>query len=389
MAPIYAFYAGLAAGRLRRGAGARRRPCRASVWSRATGNGRRSSRFVLGRVTIPAVVATLNGLKLGPFSAMLTGQELRRAGLLAMARVADVLAPDAEHVLFGHTHRAGPLPGDDAGGVDDARRHPALEQRQLAPTSAAFVKGTDEQQPVLARHGRAGSRRGRPPRLENALPRLRRRRDRRARRRAQRVRGLVELARALPERPGERRPERGVVAVAVDVVARAAARDPDRAVASSRRARRCRRPAPRGGPRARAAPRRAHRLQRVEHVVDLRLDHEHDRGVAETGVRADEEEQVREARRRWCPGRPACVPSQARRACGRRGRACDPTIGMSVTWKPVPKMIVSTSRSLAVGGDDRVRPDLGDRVGDHLDVRLRERRVPVVRRAGCACSRCA
>jgi hypothetical protein len=44
---------------------------------------------------------------------VLTGQELRRAGLLSMARVADVLAPDAPAVLFGHTHRAGPLPGDD------------------------------------------------------------------------------------------------------------------------------------------------------------------------------------------------------------------------------------------------------------------------------------
>ena len=24
-----------------------------------------------------------------------------------------MLAPDAEHVIFGHTHRPGPLPGDD------------------------------------------------------------------------------------------------------------------------------------------------------------------------------------------------------------------------------------------------------------------------------------
>ena len=32
---------------------------------------------------------------------------------------------------------------------------------------------------------------------------------------------------------------------------------------------------------------------------------------------------------------------------------------MSVTWKPVPKMIVSTSRSLPSLGHDRVRPHLG------------------------------
>jgi hypothetical protein len=30
-----------------------------------------------------------------------------------MARVAEVLAPGAEHVIFGHTHRPGPLPGDE------------------------------------------------------------------------------------------------------------------------------------------------------------------------------------------------------------------------------------------------------------------------------------
>jgi hypothetical protein len=58
-------------------------------------------------------VAALNGLGLGPFRATLTGEELRRAGLLAMARVADVLAPGAEHVIFGHTHRPGPLAGDE------------------------------------------------------------------------------------------------------------------------------------------------------------------------------------------------------------------------------------------------------------------------------------
>jgi hypothetical protein len=32
---------------------------------------------------------------------------------MAMARLAEVLAPAAEHVIFGHTHRPGPLPGDE------------------------------------------------------------------------------------------------------------------------------------------------------------------------------------------------------------------------------------------------------------------------------------
>jgi predicted phosphodiesterase len=113
MGPLYAFYSGLAQGAsaasLSRGGSVSR-----DVWRRASSNGRPGlGRFLLGRVTIPGAVATLNGLGLGPFRATLTGEELRRAGLLAMARVAEVLAPRAEHVVFGHTHRPGPLPGDE------------------------------------------------------------------------------------------------------------------------------------------------------------------------------------------------------------------------------------------------------------------------------------
>jgi hypothetical protein len=43
----------------------------------------------------------------------LSGPELRRAGLRALGGVVDRLGVDAEHVIFGHTHRAGPLPADD------------------------------------------------------------------------------------------------------------------------------------------------------------------------------------------------------------------------------------------------------------------------------------
>jgi Calcineurin-like phosphoesterase len=111
LAPLYAFYAGLAQGAstasLERGGSLSR-----SVWRRVTGDGW-VPRLLLGGITIPAAVAALNRLRLGPFSAELTGAELRRAGLLAMGRIADALAAGADHVVFGHTHRAGPLPGDD------------------------------------------------------------------------------------------------------------------------------------------------------------------------------------------------------------------------------------------------------------------------------------
>ena len=38
---------------------------------------------------------------------------LRRGSLVGMAEVLRRLGVDAPHVLFGHTHRAGPWPGDD------------------------------------------------------------------------------------------------------------------------------------------------------------------------------------------------------------------------------------------------------------------------------------
>ena len=64
----------------------------------------------------PAVVAGLNRAGMGPLRADVSGPELRRAGLRAFG---DVLArlgvPADAHVIFGHTHRAGPLPGDDRG----------------------------------------------------------------------------------------------------------------------------------------------------------------------------------------------------------------------------------------------------------------------------------
>jgi hypothetical protein len=46
--------------------------------------------------------------------AELSGPELRRAGLRALEEVVSRLGVQAGHVIFGHTHRAGPLPANDA-----------------------------------------------------------------------------------------------------------------------------------------------------------------------------------------------------------------------------------------------------------------------------------
>ena len=93
-----------------RGAGASQR-----VYRMLTSDGRGRSlrgRFV-GGLAYPAAIAALNAAGLGPVRADLSGPELRRAGLRAMGETVRRLGVEAEHVVFGHTHRAGPLPHDD------------------------------------------------------------------------------------------------------------------------------------------------------------------------------------------------------------------------------------------------------------------------------------
>jgi predicted phosphodiesterase len=61
----------------------------------------------------PLAVAVLNRAGLGPLKADISAAELRRAGLSAMGEVAARLGLGDAYVIFGHTHRTGPLPGDD------------------------------------------------------------------------------------------------------------------------------------------------------------------------------------------------------------------------------------------------------------------------------------
>ncbi len=62
----------------------------------------------------PVVVAALNRAGLGSFSADISGFELRRAGLRAMGEAAARLQLRDVYVIFGHTHRRGPLEDDVA-----------------------------------------------------------------------------------------------------------------------------------------------------------------------------------------------------------------------------------------------------------------------------------
>jgi hypothetical protein len=61
----------------------------------------------------PLAIAGLNRAGLGPLKADISSTELRRAGLEAMGEVAARIGLGDAHVVFGHTHRAGPFPGDE------------------------------------------------------------------------------------------------------------------------------------------------------------------------------------------------------------------------------------------------------------------------------------
>jgi predicted phosphodiesterase len=80
---------------------------------RRTGSATRELRRRLLVGAFPLAVAALNRAGLGPLRADISARELRRAGLSAMGEVAARLGLGDAHVVFGHTHRAGPLPGDD------------------------------------------------------------------------------------------------------------------------------------------------------------------------------------------------------------------------------------------------------------------------------------
>ncbi|MEX1142755.1 MAG: metallophosphoesterase [Thermoleophilaceae bacterium] len=112
--PIYAL-ANAIAQNARARPGTRRGSLSRRVWSAATARGDAGARIrgaLIGRAAIPAAVAAINVAGFGPFTADLSATELRRAGLRAIGEVVDRLGIEADHVLFGHTHRAGPLDGE-------------------------------------------------------------------------------------------------------------------------------------------------------------------------------------------------------------------------------------------------------------------------------------
>ena len=86
------------------------------AWRRLVGSGRPGLhvRLVSGAL-VGGAVGALNRAGLGPFRSELSAVELRRAGLRGFATVVERLGIDAQHVVFGHTHRSGPH-GDEQEG---------------------------------------------------------------------------------------------------------------------------------------------------------------------------------------------------------------------------------------------------------------------------------
>jgi hypothetical protein len=116
LAPLYAWMHTLVQrsenGAMTGGAGASAR-----AWVALAGEGRRAHPVraaALGAGYAAAVVA-INAIGLGPIDRDLSGRALRRGGLGGMREVLRRLGVTSPYVLFGHSHRSGPWPGDDLG----------------------------------------------------------------------------------------------------------------------------------------------------------------------------------------------------------------------------------------------------------------------------------
>jgi predicted phosphodiesterase len=115
----------------------------------------------------PLAVAALNRAGLGPLSADISPGELRRAGLRAMGEVAADLGLGEAHVVFGHTHRPGPLPGDapqEWRGRGGAR----LVNSGSWTYAAVFLRGTADRSPYWPGSCVLVEESG-PPRVERLL----------------------------------------------------------------------------------------------------------------------------------------------------------------------------------------------------------------------------
>jgi hypothetical protein len=139
----------------------------ARTYELLSGSGPRPLKARVLAGVFPFVIAALNRVGLGPLNADISGEELRRSALRAMDEVVTRLRLDARHVIFGHSHRAGPLPGDDESEWRTARGA-QLHNSGCWVFETHFLAGPDATSPywpgTAIRLGDDG-----PPRLERLL----------------------------------------------------------------------------------------------------------------------------------------------------------------------------------------------------------------------------
>ena len=114
LAPLYAWMFALAQ---RSNDGVARAGSRSSAraWVALAGEGRRERPLRAAALAggLFGAVSVLNRAGVGPLRAQLSGSALRRGSLAGMEEALRRLGVRAPHVIFGHTHRSGPWPGDD------------------------------------------------------------------------------------------------------------------------------------------------------------------------------------------------------------------------------------------------------------------------------------
>ena len=108
--------------------------------------------LLVARARYPAPWQPSTGSGVGPLEPGISGEDLRRGGLAAMREVAGGAGARRVPLIFGHTHRPGPLPGDDESDWTHRGGHPAVEQRQLVPR-AGVRRAARPPGALLAGHG--------------------------------------------------------------------------------------------------------------------------------------------------------------------------------------------------------------------------------------------
>lgn len=120
-APVYDLIFSLAQGGRVLGSDEEGRSRALRIWQTiggASGQARTLRGKLLGSALIPATLRGLEQAGLGRFNRDLSTAEIGRSGVAAMHVVVDRLGIDADHVIFGHIHRRGSLPGE--GGDESA-----------------------------------------------------------------------------------------------------------------------------------------------------------------------------------------------------------------------------------------------------------------------------